>query len=139
MANSWVATVSTPHASPAIGPYSQAVVHNDTTVFVSGILPITASGERLGDKSFEEQARQVMRNLRAVLVASGSSLADLLSVRVYMTDMADWGAFNAVYSSELGESKPARAVVPIAPSLPSGLKLELEAVAAVSGPIRSRL
>ena len=91
------------------------------------------------DKSFEEQARQVMRNLRAVLVASGSSLADLLSVRVYMTDMADWGAFNAVYSSELGESKPARAVVPIAPSLPSGLKLELEAVAAVSGPIRSRL
>ena len=125
--------ITTPNASPAVGHYSQAVVHNGETVYVSGLLPITPSGEKLASEPFDVQATQVMQNLKAILEAAGSSLGDVLSVRVYMADMEGWGEFNKVYTSFMGDNKPARAVVPIVPALPFGVKLELEAVAGCGG------
>ena len=137
-ANANMTSVVTRYASPAVGHYSQAIVHNGT-VYVSGLLPITASGDKLGAESFDVQARQVMMNLKAILIAAGSSLSHALSVRVYFADISKLGAFNAVYSDFMGPSKPARAVVPVPDMLPFGSQLEVEAIAAMPSIPRSRL
>ncbi|MBI3367596.1 MAG: RidA family protein [Burkholderiales bacterium] len=112
------------------GHYSHAVASNGL-VFVAGQLPITPDGRKLGDAPFEQQARQVLANVAAALRAAGSSVEQLVQVRVYITDIALWSAFNAIYAEWAGASRPARAVVPV-PSLHFGLLIEVEAVGAVS-------
>ena len=97
-------------------------------VFIAGQLPIDAAGQRLTDKPFEAQARQVLANVKAALEAAGSEVSQLLHVRVYLTDIAHWGSFNALYAEWAGAHRPARAVVPV-PALHHGLLLEVEAVA----------
>ena len=111
------------------GHYSHAVIANGF-VFVSGQLPIAADGTRLVDAPFAEQAQQVLDNVRLALEAAGSSVSRLVQVRVYVDDMANWPAFNAVYAEWAGAAKPARAVVPTG-ALHFGLKVEIEAVALV--------
>lgn len=98
-------------------------------VFVSGQLPITPDGERLNDASFEAQTQQVLANLTAVLAAAGTSIDQLLQVRVYLDDIEDWPMFDRLYAAWLGPVKPARAVVPTK-TLHYGFKVEVEAVAA---------
>lgn len=122
--------VTTADAPQPAGHYSQAVVH-DGTVYVAGQLPITPEGRRLGDRSIEEQTEQAVRNVRAVLRAAGSDLDRLLSVTVYVADIALWDRVNAVYAAMLGDHRPARAVVPTA-ALHHGLLVEIQAVAAVT-------
>ena len=100
-------------------------------VFVSGILPITTNGKKLSDAPFEKQAAQVLDNLFAILKAARSSPAQLIQVRVYVTDPENWGTFNRLYEQRLGAHKPARCVVPV-PTLHYGLQIELEAMAAHS-------
>lgn len=112
------------------GHYSHAMVANGF-VFVSGQLPITADGVKLVDAPFEQQAAQVLANLRAILEASGSSVDQLVSVRVYVDAMDNWPAFNTVYAAWAGAARPARAVVPTGP-LHFGLKVEVEAVGLVT-------
>jgi reactive intermediate/imine deaminase len=109
------------------GHYSHGVVANGF-VFVSGQLPITPQGVKLSDAPFEEQARQVLANVQAVLEACGSSVDRLVQVRVYVDSMDHWPAFNTVYAQWAGAAKPARAVVPTG-ALHFGLKIEVEAVA----------
>ena len=109
------------------GHYSPAVVANGM-VYISGQLPVTAAGEKLVDASFDEQARQVLANVQAILEGCGSRIADLVQVRVYVDGIENWPAFNAVYAAWAGESKPARAVVPV-PGLHYGFKVEVEAIA----------
>ncbi|MBC5765852.1 RidA family protein [Ramlibacter albus] len=109
------------------GHYSHATVANGF-VFVAGQLPITASGEKLAGASFEEQARQVLANVKAILEGCGSSVDNLVQVRVYVDDIANWPKFNEVYVAWAGAAKPSRAVVPTAP-LHYGFKIEVEAVA----------
>ncbi|WP_253261720.1 RidA family protein [Ramlibacter montanisoli] len=111
------------------GHYSHATVAQGL-VFVSGQLPITAEGVKLVDAGFEQQAEQVLANVRNILLACGSDVDRLVQVRVYIDDMANWPAFNAVYARWAGDTKPARAVVPTG-ALHFGLKLEVEAVAQV--------
>ena len=111
------------------GHYSHAVVANGF-VFVSGQLPIAADGTKLVDASFTDQAKQVLNNVRVALEAAGSSVERLVQVRVYVDDLANWPAFNAVYADWAGSTKPARAVVPTGP-LHFGFKVEVEAVALV--------
>ena len=110
------------------GHYSHAVVAGGL-VFVSGQLPIMPSGEKLNQAPFNEQARQVLANVTAALAAAGSGVAQLVQVRVYVTDMAHWPAFNTLYADWAGSHRPARAVVPV-PSLHHGFLIEIEAVAA---------
>lgn len=117
--------------APPGGHYSHGTVANGF-VFVSGQLPITRAGEMLGDASFEDQARQALSNVEAVLIASGSGIDRLVQVRVYLDDLANWPAFNTVYARWAGASRPSRAVVPTGP-LHRGLKVEIEAVAVVDG------
>jgi reactive intermediate/imine deaminase len=109
------------------GHYSHASVANGF-VFVSGQLPITPAGEKLVDASFEQQAQQVLDNVRAALEAAGSGVEHLVQVRVYVDSMANWPEFNQVYAQWAGAARPSRAVVPTGP-LHFGLKVEVEAVA----------
>ena len=113
------------------GHYSHGTVANGF-VFVSGQLPITPAGEKLVGASFAEQTRQVLANVEAVLAACGSGIDQLVQVRVYVDDIANWPEFDAVYSQWAGRSRPSRAVVPTAP-LHFGFKVEIEAVALVRG------
>jgi len=109
------------------GHYSHAVAAGGL-VFVAGQLPIAPDGTKLADVSFEAQARQVLDNVAHALAAAGSSVDKLVQVRVYVTDIADWPEFNAIYAQWAGPARPARAVVPV-PRLHYGFKIEVEAVA----------
>ncbi len=109
------------------GHYSHVVVAGGL-VFVSGQLPITPVGDRLNQSSFDDQARQVLANVAFALAAAGTGIAKLVQVRVYVTDIAHWPAFNQIYVSWAGDSRPARAVVPV-PVLHHGFLIEVEVVA----------
>ena len=111
------------------GHYSHAVVAGGL-VFVAGQLPIAADGTKLADAPFEQQAAQTLANVAAALRGAGSDIDRLVQVRVYLVDIGDWAAFNALYAAWIGGTKPARAVVPV-PALHHGFRLEIEAVAAV--------
>lgn len=118
-----------PTVAPPGGHYSHASIAGGL-VFISGQLPITPAGEKLTDASFEQQARQVLANVRAILEAAGSGVDRLVQVRVYLDTVDNWPAFNAVYAQWAGDARPARAVVPTGP-LHFGLKVEVEAVGRV--------
>jgi 2-iminobutanoate/2-iminopropanoate deaminase len=122
-----VQALNPPTLAPPGGHYSHAAVAGGL-VFVAGQLPIARDGRKLGDEPFETQARQVLANVQAAVEAAGSSVSRLVQVRVYLTDLAHWPAFNAIYAAWVGEHRPARAVVPV-PGLHHGLLLEVEAVA----------
>ena len=125
MADDIIATNPATMAPPG-GHYSHAITAGGF-VFVSGQLPIAPDGRRLTDAPFDEQARQVLDNVAAALTAGGSSVARLVQVRVYVSDIETWPAFNALYAQWAGAARPARAVVPV-PSLHYGFKIEVEAV-----------
>jgi 2-iminobutanoate/2-iminopropanoate deaminase len=122
--------VNTPNAPRPAGHYSQATVHGGL-VYVSGQLPIRpGSGEKVTGQ-IEEQARQALENVAAVLEAAGSRKDLVLKATVYVSDIALWPRFNAVYAEFFGEHRPARAVVPTR-ELHYGLLVEVEAVAALA-------
>ena len=121
--------INTPDAASPGGHYSQAIVHGQTA-YLAGILPILPDGEKLIDAPIKVQTEAVLANLRAILAAAGSSPAQVIHVRIYLTDIAEWGTINAIYAGFFGDHKPARAVVPV-PVLHYGFKLELEAVVGV--------
>jgi 2-iminobutanoate/2-iminopropanoate deaminase len=124
-------TISTPDAPAAIGPYSQAVVHGDQ-VYCSGQIPLDpASGALVGGDDVAAQTRQVLANLDAVLRAAGSSRAQVLRTGVFLRDMADFAAMNAVYAEFFGETRPARATVAVA-GLPRDVRVEIDCIAAVA-------
>jgi enamine deaminase RidA (YjgF/YER057c/UK114 family) len=91
-------------------------------------LPIACDGTKLADAAFEQQAQQTLNNVAAALTAAGSAIDRLVQVRVYVTDIKLWPAFNTIYAQWIGSSRPARAVVPV-PQLHYGFKIEVEAVA----------
>jgi reactive intermediate/imine deaminase len=109
------------------GHYSHAVGAGGF-VFVSGQLPIAPDGTKLDDAPFDRQARQVLDNVAHALAGAGSGIDRLVQVRVYVTNIEDWPAFNRLYAEWAGASRPARAVVPV-PKLHYGFKIEIEATA----------
>ena len=122
------APVHTPQAPAAIGPYSQAMVHG-RLVFTSGQLGLDPKTGELVGATTGEQARQALANLRAVLVAAGSSLGELIKTTIFLTDMAAFPEVNAVYEAALGTAHPARSTVAVA-ALPKGALVEIEGIAA---------
>ncbi|WP_087689819.1 MULTISPECIES: RidA family protein [unclassified Pandoraea] len=119
--------VNVPTLQPPRGHYSHGVCANGF-VFVSGQLPITPEGERLVGAPFAVQAKQALDNVAAILTACGTRIERLVQVRVYITNVDDWGPFNEVYTAWAGDAKPARAVVPV-PALSHGVAVEIEATA----------
>ena len=124
-------TISTDRAPAAIGPYSQANCVGNL-VFTSGQIPLDPqSGEVVGT-TVAEQAEQVLKNLSALLEASGSSLDNVVKTTVYLTDMAQFAAVNDVYASAFtGDALPSRSAVGVA-ALPKGVLVEIEAIALVT-------
>jgi len=98
-------------------------------VFVSGQLPIDPSTDCHCRGPIEEQAKQALCNLKAVLSAAGSDLSHVLKTTVYVSDIALWDSVNAVYASFFGDHRPARPVVPSS-ELHHGFQIEIEAIAA---------
>ena len=118
--------VTTTAAPAAIGPYSQATVSGGV-VYTSGQIPMLPDGSlREGDVAV--QARQVLENLKAVLTAAGSGLERVLKTTVFLKDMEDFAAMNAVYAEYFSEPYPARSTVQVA-KLPRDVRVEIEAVA----------
>jgi 2-iminobutanoate/2-iminopropanoate deaminase len=126
-----VKTVSSLGAPTARGHYSQALVHAGV-VYVAGQLPIVPGEPDRHLATFEEQASRVIDNVAAILAEAGSGLDLVLKATVYITDMAQWPAFNAIYAEKLAGHKPARTVVPVA-ALHYGYMVEMDAIAALRG------
>lgn len=124
-------SISTLGAPTARGHYSQAIVH-EGIVYVAGQLPIVPGAPDRQLAGFEEQARQVIDNVAAILAEAGSSLDHVLKATVYIADISHWPAFNAIYAEKLGAHKPARTVVPVA-ALHYGYLVEMDAIAAIKG------
>ena len=122
-------SISTPHAPTPAGHYSQGITHGGL-VFVAGQLPFDAARPGGLPAGATAQTEQALRNVRAILEAAGSGLDRLLSVTVYVTDIALWPEVNAAYARLLGDHRPTRAVVPV-PTLHHGALVEIQAIAAV--------
>jgi 2-iminobutanoate/2-iminopropanoate deaminase len=130
-AENLVKSISTNDAPAARGHYAQAIVHSGV-VYVAGQLPLVPDEPQTVLVSFEEQARQVIDNVIAILEAAGSGPELILKATVYIADVSHWPAFNAIYAQRLGEHKPARTVVPVA-QLHYGYLVEMDAIAALRG------
>lgn len=118
--------VHTDAAPGAIGPYSQAVVAGDW-IFTAGQIGLEPESGELAE-TIEAQTTRALENLRAVLEAAGAGVANVVKTTVFLRDMADFAAFNAVYAEMVGDPPPARSTVQVA-GLPRGALVEIEAVA----------
>jgi len=121
--------ISTDKAPAAVGPYSQAVRVGDF-VFAAGQLAIDPAVGKLIEGDVAIQTRQVLTNLSAVLEAAGSSLDRVVKTTVFLKDMGQFKAMNAVYGEFLHSDPPARSTVEVA-ALPLGALVEIEAMAVV--------
>ena len=119
--------VSTGGAPTAIGPYSQAIAA-DGFVFCSGQIGLDPTSGELVEGGVEAQADRALRNLAAVLDAAGAAMADVVKTTVYLADIGDFGAVNAVYARHMPEPPPARSTFAVG-ALPKGALVEIEAIA----------
>lgn len=118
--------ISTIDAPSAIGPYSQAI-NLSGIVFVSGQLPVNPIDGTM-PITIEEQTRQALKNIEAILKASELSLNDVVKTSVLLADLNDFAAMNATYAEFFKETKPARVCYQVV-KLPKGAKLEIDAIA----------
>lgn len=119
--------ISTPKAPAAIGPYSQATKSGDT-LYLSGQIGMDPATGELVSADVKEQAAQALANMKAVLAEAGATPADVTKVTVFILDMADFQAVNAIYAETFGSEPPARSCVAVA-ALPKGARVEIEATA----------
>ena len=119
--------ISTDRAPQALGPYSQAIRANGF-IFCSGQIPIDPAAGAVTATTAADQARQAITNLQKVLEAAGSGLDKVVKTTVFLGDMGDFAAVNAVYAELFGDTKPARSCVQAA-RLPKDVKIEIEAIA----------
>ena len=120
-------TVFTEQAPTAIGPYSQAKLV-EPFLFTSGQIPVDPVTNLVVEGGIASQTDMVMKNLAAVLAAADLSLSDVVKTTCFLSDMADFSVFNAVYETHFGEHKPARSCVAVK-TLPKNVLVEVEAIA----------
>lgn len=123
--------IETESAPKAIGPYSQGTIANGV-LYTAGQVGLDPRTGELVQGDIGKQTARALENLSAVLRTGGSDLAHVLKTTVFLVDMADFGAMNEVYAQAFGEHRPARSTVAVA-ALPRGARVEIEAVALVSG------
>ena len=122
--------ILTDQAPAPIGPYSQAV-RAGNTIYVSGQIPLSASGELVGAGDVAAQAHQVLRNLRAVLAAAGAQLTDVVKCSIFVRDLSNFGLINEVYGQYfVEETAPARETVEVS-RLPRDVEVEISCIAVV--------
>ena len=118
--------ISTNHAPAAIGPYSQAV-RAGNTVYFSGQIPLDPTNGSVVDGDITAQARRVFDNLAAVAQAAGGSLAQIVRVGIYVTDLANFAAVNAVMAEYFEQPYPARSTIEVS-ALPKAVQVEVDAI-----------
>jgi len=120
-----------PGSPPALGPYSLGVMAEGKFLFVSGMTPFDSVTGKIDRGSISRQTGLVLENIRNVLVAGGASLADVVSCRVYLSDLTpeNFREMNEVYARYFGESKPARATIG---AQLLGFDVEIECVAVLA-------
>lgn len=119
--------IQTDRAPAAIGPYSQGVSAGGW-LFISGQLGMVPETGIIVDTDFAAQTRQALENLRQILLAGGCDLADVVSVDVFLPDLANFADFNAVYEAFFSAHRPARAVVEVS-ALPKNADIEIKCIA----------
>ena len=120
--------IVTSAAPAAIGPYSQAIEVNGF-VYASGQLPIDPATGAFPEGGVQEQTRQSLLNVKAILEEAGLTLANVVKTTVYLADMGDFAAMNEIYSQFFSQPFPARAAVAVK-ALPKGALVEVEVIAA---------
>lgn len=118
--------VETANAPQAIGPYVQAMEMGEL-IFTSGQIPLTPAGE-LVEGGIEEQTRQVLKNIEAVLVAAGSDLNHVIKTTLFIKEMDQFQTINQIYAEVFGDHKPARSCVEVS-RLPKDVLIEMEVIA----------
>jgi len=118
--------ISTSDAPAAIGPYSQAVRAGDT-VYFSGQIPLDPATGEIVAGDIAAQARRAFDNLKAVAIAAGGSLDDIVRVGLYVTDLGEFAQVNAVMAEYFASPYPARSTIEV-PALPKGARFEVDAV-----------
>lgn len=126
--------IRTSQAPAAIGPYSQAIRSGDL-LFTSGQIPLDPDSGKLVEGDITAQTRRVMANLGAVLAAAGAEFADVVKTTIFLVDMGDFAAVNAVYGAHFSAAPPARSTVAVA-RLPKDARVEIEMIARVAGGAR---
>jgi 2-iminobutanoate/2-iminopropanoate deaminase len=119
--------VSTSNAPAAIGPYSQATVHNGV-VYCSGQIPLNPETMEIIGDDVMTQAKQVMKNLKAVLEAAGTDFSKVLKCSIFLDDMSDFAQVNEVYGSYFTADPPARETVAVQ-TLPKSVLVEISCIA----------
>ena len=118
--------IATDKAPAAIGPYSQGLEHGNM-VFVSGQIPVDpATGEIAG--TIEEQTARSLSNIKNILAENGMTMANVIKTSVFLADLGDFAAMNAVYAENFSEPFPARSCVQVA-AIPKGCRVEIECIA----------
>ena len=120
-------TIIAPKAPAALGPYSAAIKVGEL-IFTSGQIPADPATGELAPGGIAQQTEQSLKNLSAVLEAAGSGLDKVIKTTCFLTDMADFAAFNAAYGKYFSDHKPARSTVAVK-ALPKGALVEIECVA----------
>lgn len=122
--------IQTDHAPAPVGPYNQAIAASGQLLFVSGQIPLDpATGSLIGDGDIGAQTQQVLTNLEAILTTAGATLDDVVKTTVFLADMNDFAAMNAVYAQFFDEATaPARACVEVS-RLPKDVRVEIECIA----------
>ncbi len=118
--------IATKNAPAAFGPYSQAVKAGDL-IITAGQMGMDLSGKML-ETGIEDETKQTLENLKAILEAAGSSLGEVIKTTVFITDMNNYAKMNGIYSQYFTEGFPARSTVEVS-ALAKGAKVEIEAIA----------
>ena len=119
--------VSTQNAPAPGGVYSQAILANGF-IFTAGQVPVVPGSGQMVDGGIQEQTRQALENIKAVLEAAGTSLENVVKVTVFLADINDFAAFNAVYAEYFPQDPPARSAIQ-AGALPLNARIEIETIA----------
>ena len=123
--------ISTDNAPQAIGPYSQAV-KTGNLIFISGQIPLDPKTGDIVDGSIEDQANQVLDNIKSICEAAGQGLEDIVKITIFLTDLGNFATVNEVMKNYFKEPYPARATVEIS-GLPLGVNVEIEAIVSTNG------
>ena len=121
--------ITSPNAPAAIGPYSQAQITGNL-LYTAGQIPLVPETMEMVTGPIEAQTQRVLANLDAVMKKANTGWDRVVKTTVFLTDLADFAAFNAVYEKHLGAAKPARSTVQVA-ALPRGAKVEIELIAEI--------
>ena len=123
--------ISTKNAPQAIGPYSQAVKAGNL-MFISGQIPLDPKTGDLVSQSIEDQAKQVLENVKSICEAAGCSLDDIIKISIFLTDLSNFAVVNDMMKEYFSEPYPARATVEVS-GLPLGVNVEIEAIVLTNG------